>query len=377
MRTFSVEEDRTKRRSQARGGRSAGTVYDDAMPARVHVFEDYETEIEKRWWLRGVEETVDVPKSLSTQILNRRVFRAAETKDFDDLQGDQNQKLKAVIFNPVPGPPMGANTRLRFRYHLSGGDKFRVQIYSLTNEYHRKLELTGMKQDAWTTATVDMTQLRRPDGTGGPLSTDERIDDIQFYVEPAAKLLIDDIVLYEAGEKRMENRGSGIEGKEQGEERFPARIIFTGWFDTGNQGERHEWPGEFSIVPHEKPRTWKAAQSIVDKKTKQQVIRIDLRGPRPIGDVASLRFDYRRKAKGTVTVRLLNTYLGAVWTAKPIEVSGTEWTTCNLELGNDPRTHLVEPTVERPMQADHLEFIADGDGEFQIDDVLLYEKAKP
>lgn len=366
-RTLSVGASSAAKAEEKPRAAVPGLVDDDLMPARVHVFEDYETEIEKRWWLRGVEETVDVPKSLSAEILNRRVFRAAETKDFDDLQGDPNQKLKAVIFNPVPGPPMGANTRLRFRYHLSGGDKFRVQIYSLSNGYHRKLELSGMKQDAWTTATVDMTQLRRPDGSGGPLSADERIDDVQFYVEPAAKLLVDDIVLYEAATVQG--------GKEAEQERFPARIIFTGWFDTGKQGKGHEWPGEFTIVPHEKPRTWKAAQSVIDKKTKQQVIRVDLRGYRPIGDVASLRFDYRRKSKGTITVRLLNSSLGAAWTAKPVEVKSADWTTCNLQLGDDPHTHLVEPTIENPMQADQLEFVASGDGEFQIDDVLLYEKS--
>ena len=53
---------------------------------------------------------------------------------------------------------------------------------------------------------------RRPDGSGGPLAEDERIDDIQFYIDPRAELLIDDIVLYEAapdGEKRP----------------FPARVL--------------------------------------------------------------------------------------------------------------------------------------------------------
>ena len=92
-----------------------------------------------------------------------------------------------------------------------------------------------------------MTQMRRPDGTGGPLAEDERIDDIQFYVDPRAELLIDDIVLYDAaadGEKRP----------------FPKRILFTGWFDTGKQGK--EWPGDFEIVNHEKPRTWKCARAV-------------------------------------------------------------------------------------------------------------------
>ncbi|NIP92380.1 MAG: hypothetical protein GWO24_02435, partial [Akkermansiaceae bacterium] len=96
-------------------------------------------------------------------------------------------------------------------------------------------------------ATVDLTEARRPDGSGGPLAADERIDDIQFYIEPSGDLLIDDIVLYEAADDDEPRP-------------FPARSIFTGWFDTGVQGK--EWPGEFEIVPHEKPRGWDAAKSV-------------------------------------------------------------------------------------------------------------------
>src|SRR5688572_23272818 len=90
------------------------------LPHRAHVFEDYETEIEKRWWLRGLPETNDVPLSLSTSVPNHRACLATGTKDFDDKMGDPAKNFKAVIFNPVPGPPMAANTRLSFRYRLRG-----------------------------------------------------------------------------------------------------------------------------------------------------------------------------------------------------------------------------------------------------------------
>ena len=44
--------------------------------------------------------------------------------------------------------------------------------------------------------------------------------DTQFYIDPRGKLLIDDVVLYEAAT--------------EGELRpFPRRVLFTGWFDTG------------------------------------------------------------------------------------------------------------------------------------------------
>ena len=113
---------------------------------------------------------------------------------------------------------MGSRTRLSFRYWLSGSDKLRAQIYSLTNNYHRRLELANLDQGHWQSADIDLTQARRPDGSGGPLAVDERIDDIQFYIDPGAELLIDDIVLYDASSDSAAT--------------LPRRVIFTGWFDT-------------------------------------------------------------------------------------------------------------------------------------------------
>ena len=60
-----------------------------------------------------------------------------------------------MIFNPVPGPPMGKNTRLSFRYWLKGSDTLRVQLYSLSNGYHRYLSIKNLPQGPWETATVD------------------------------------------------------------------------------------------------------------------------------------------------------------------------------------------------------------------------------
>ncbi|MBL7044848.1 MAG: nucleoside hydrolase, partial [Pirellulaceae bacterium] len=141
------------------------------LPHRVHVFEDYETEIERRWWLAGEPITENLPSG------STRAIRAMPCRNFDGKMGDFYRPYRAVIFNPVPGPPMGPCTRLGFRYHLTGTDRVRVQIYSLSNGYHRSLTLTGLSQGAWHSATVDLTEARRPDGSGGPLAKDERIDD--------------------------------------------------------------------------------------------------------------------------------------------------------------------------------------------------------
>ena len=113
--------------------------------------QDYETDIERRWWLSGKLETDNLPLG------SKRACRGVLSNDFDDLQGDPSAMYTAVIFNPVPGPPMGKNPRLSFRYKLKGTDTLRVQIYSLTRGYHRYLSLTRLPQDRWESATVDMT----------------------------------------------------------------------------------------------------------------------------------------------------------------------------------------------------------------------------
>ncbi len=259
-----------------------------AMPHRVHVAEDFDTDIERRWWMSGKPATDDLPPG------SRRAVRGVLTHDFDDLLMSSRRMYTAVIFNPVPGPPMGKRTRLSFRYWLRGTDAIRVQIYSLTNGYHRQLVIKNLPQGDWRQGAVDLTEARRPDGTGGPLGEGERIDDIQFYVDPDADLRIDDVVLYDAAppeEKRP----------------FPRRILFTGVFDTGKQGK--EWPGTFEIVP-EQGYFWRAARSVVDPKRGAPSIQLNLRGQRKLAKNIALSFRYQLTGADTLEVHLVNTQTG-------------------------------------------------------------------
>ena len=329
-------------------GNRSNLVEQGGFPSRVHVFEDYDTDIEKRWWMCGKLEEKDVPEG------GRRACRAVLTQDFDDRQGDRGVSYRAVIFNPVPGPPMGPNTRLSFRYKLHGTDTLRVQLYSLSNGYHRYLSLTGLKQDEWQSATVDMTQMRRPDRGGGHLAADERIDDIQFYIDPRAELLIDDVILYDLsadGEKRP----------------FPKRILFTGWFDTGKQGA--EWPGEFEIVSHRKPRTWKFARSIDDRATGDPKLVVDLRGPRRLAAATDLTFQYRATRGEGFRIELvdeLGNHSAKITTSPANETH--EWTgaTVRFKLPADERRERFVTAVR---------FLPPAGEVLEIDDLLLYEPA--
>jgi inosine-uridine nucleoside N-ribohydrolase len=323
-------------------GNVSTTVATGKRPNRVHCFEDYETDIEQRWWMSG-----KVEKGPSG-----RICRSVLTQDFDDLQGDMQTMYAAVIFNPVPGPPMGKQPRLNFRYRLEGTDTLRIQIYSLTNGYHRYLSLKGLPQGRWETATVDMTQVRRPDGSGGPLAENERIDDVQFYVDPRAEVLIDDFVLYDAA-------------REDETRPFPKSIQYTGWFDTGKQGK--EWPGTFDIV-EDNDFFWKAAKSVPNAEG-QPAIRLSLRDERALGQHTELFFRYRLTGDGPVRVRLSNRHSKAAWEIelKDLKAGQVAMETAALFDKDGP------PAGQK---VDALEFLPPKGTELLVDDVLLYEPGK-
>ena len=372
------------------------------MPNRVHAFEDYETDIEKRWWLAGrttatpagVEilpeqcrinavQVQDVSATLGTffgvtkapdsamirdalllkirnaqgqmvpvrdlvkvQEPGQRALRGVLTQDFDDRQGEMKTLYTGVVFNPVPGPPMGKRPHLSFRYFLKGADTLRVQIYSLTNGYHRCLTLTGLPQGKWQDGNVNMQDSRKPDGTGGPLSENERIDDIQFYADPRAELLIDDIVLYD----------TAVEGEKRP---FPRRILFTGLFDTGKQGK--EWPGEFAIATNE-GFFGNAAKSVPcpDDKAKAW-IKLGVRGDRPVGAVTNLFFRY--KIEGANSARLLVS-------AEPKSVES------DLELKQGSWNNIDVPVLTGGTSVRALTFRVPAAARLWIDDLLLYEPGK-
>jgi purine nucleosidase len=314
-------------------------IPNDVMPNRVHAFEDFETDIEKRWWMSGKAETKIVPPG------STRSCRGVLTQDFDDRMGNTKTMYNAVVFNPVPGPPMGKQPRLKFRYWLKGTDTMRVQIYSLTNGYHRCLRLKGLPQEQWQWGTVDMTEVRKPDGSGGPLSENERIDDIQFYVDPRAEVIIDSMVLYDAPvaeEKRP----------------FPGRILFTGIFDTGKQGK--EWPGTFDI--DKDGYFWKAAKSVSDSVKGQEKIAVDLRGPRPVGKETRLFFRYHLQGADKMEVRVVDAVGKKSFTVELKSLKKGQWAEIDVLIPGPQVGNFVR-------QVDM--FVPKG-AKLRVDDLLLY-----
>ncbi|HMF16215.1 MAG TPA: nucleoside hydrolase [Gemmataceae bacterium] len=321
----------------------AQIIAQGGFPHRVHVAEDFENDIERRWWMSGKAESKNLPGG------SKRACRGVLTHDFDDLLGNPKAMYTAVIFNPVPGPPMGKHPRLTFKYWLKGTDTLRVQIYSLTNGYHRHLVLTGLPQGKWQSSTVDMRAARRPDGTGGPLSENERIDDIQFYTDPTAELIIDDIVLFDAsGEKKP----------------FPKRIHFTGWFDSGKQGK--EWPGTFEIAANQ-GFFWHAARSVKQPDTDASWIRLHLRGPRLLGEKTHLFFRYRLSGANAMQIALVKSKINVSHAVSMKGLTTEKWAEAVVDFTTASRPPRSGDSV------DEIHFLLPAGAELLIDDLLLYE----
>ena len=235
--------------------------------------------------MSGKEELKDLPPG------SKRACRAVLTQDFDDLQGDVKTMYRAVIFNPVPGPPMGPNTRLSFKYKLHGTSTLRVQLYSLTNGYHRYLSVSDLPQDKWEEGTVDMTQMRRPDGSGGPLSADERIDDIQFYIDPRA--ISSSTTWYSATPPLKTKNALSPSTSSSPAGSTPASKARNGQARSRSPCMTSRGHGNMPNQSRAKRRS----------KTEAEV-RLRLRGERPLGKECELKFLYHLEGKGPVDVVL-------------------------------------------------------------------------
>jgi hypothetical protein len=105
-----------------------------------------------------------------------------------------------------PHRTLGGHTKLRFRYHLSGASALSVGIFDVTDRVYRRVQLKELPRDAWNFAYVDLTaDAKRDDGKESPLATGHRVSDLFFQVAPQegqeARLLIDEVCLYDAGQK--------------------------------------------------------------------------------------------------------------------------------------------------------------------------------
>ena len=203
----------------------------------------------RRWWLRGKEENEGRARREQAEpagpVPSRRLRRQAGTPK-------PSTKRSSSTRSPAR---RWASTRLSFRYKLQRHRHAARAALQPDQQLPPLSVAEGLAQDQW------------QDGYGGhdadaparrhrrAAAADERIDDIQFYVDPRAELLIDDIVLYDAA----------AEGREAA---VPEAHRSSPAGSTPASRERSgRAPSKSS--PHDKPRTWKCASVSSQRRVRQ------------------------------------------------------------------------------------------------------------
>jgi hypothetical protein len=163
----------------------------EPFPNRVIYLAAFDTGPQERYW-PGAFELVEEGAPPGSYW---RVARAVP---------QENGKGKWIRLQIDPTQPVGAHTKLRFRYFLKGASRMTVQIFDLTDMDNRHIRLDGLQQGAWNTIYLDFTRdARRNDGTDTPFAAGHRVDDLFFFLEPDGaeplELYIDEVVLFDAG----------------------------------------------------------------------------------------------------------------------------------------------------------------------------------
>jgi hypothetical protein len=163
----------------------------EPFPQRVIYLSAFDTGPKDQYWpgdFQIVEENLPADS-------HWRVARAVSRKEG---QG----KLVSLPINPVK--PVGAHTKMRFRYYLKGTKRMTAQIFDATVMDNRHIHLRDLTTNSWQTLYLDFTRdSRRNDGSAEPFQAGNMVDDLFFFVVPdgaePVELLIDEVVLFDAG----------------------------------------------------------------------------------------------------------------------------------------------------------------------------------
>jgi hypothetical protein len=115
----------------------------------------------------------------------------------------QETRGKWIRLEIRPPRPVGAHTKLRFRYFLKGTSAMTVQVFDATDGDNRHLHMKGLKPGAWQWAILDFTKdAKRNDGNDTPFAAGHKVDDLFFLVRPEGdsevQLYVDEVTLFDA-----------------------------------------------------------------------------------------------------------------------------------------------------------------------------------
>ena len=161
----------------------------EPFPNRVMFLAAFDTGPKEKYW-PGDFEIAEQPPAGS----NWRAAKSVRRKD---------GKAMTVRLQIEPPRPVGAHTKLRFRYHLTGASAMTVQIFDATVQDNRHMNLRDLKTNGWTTTYVDFTRdSRRNDATRDTFRAGNKVDDLFFFVTPETgrepTLFVDEVVLFDA-----------------------------------------------------------------------------------------------------------------------------------------------------------------------------------
>jgi len=166
----------------------------EPFPNRVIFLAAFDTGPKEKYW-PGEFDLAEQPPAGAFWRAARSVTRKDGKGQFTRLQIE-------------PPRPVGAHTKLRFRYHLAGTNAMTVQIFDATVQDNRHVNLRDLKQNEWTTLYVDFSRdSRRNDGTSNsPIPAGNLVDDIFFFLPPESaaqtRLFVDEVVLFDASPGR-------------------------------------------------------------------------------------------------------------------------------------------------------------------------------
>lgn len=316
-------------------------------------------------------------------------FGPAETKSLPAYPGNATalgvsekpyKSVSALMtgINPVPGPCMGKVNSMYARYLLKGATEATFQHFSLSSNDNNHIRVSGLTEGAWSEMTINFSRDgRRNDGKPGvPFKEGERMDDLKVFVGKPGdgkdyELLLDDVIFF-ADDPALP----------ADPEPFPNRVIFLAAFDTGiGPKERSKyWPGEFEIVTQAAPagRYWGVARAVARKDVKGKWIRLVIDPPRPVGERTKLRFRYHLTGATSLTAQIFDLTDNDNRHVKLTDLKSGEWTFVHVDFTKDGRKNDGKQT---PFAAGHkvddLFFFVEGDAELHVDEVTLYDAARP
>jgi len=309
-------------------------------------------------------------------------FGTAETQNIPRYPGNvtamrshasQKYSSRYVGINPVPGPRMGEINKVYFRYYLEGTTDAQVQHFNLSENDNHHIRVSGLTEGKWSQVTLNFTaHSKRNDGSPGAMKKGDRMDDLKVFLGRFGdgrqyEMVLDDVIFFAEDPAVPPDP-----------EPFPNRVIYLAAFDTGEKDKY--WPGSFEIVDRRLPADsyWRVARAVPHKNPPNKWIRLQIKPPKPVGEVTKLRFRYHLTGTSRMTVQIFDLTDMDNRHIRLGELTQGAWRTASLNFTRDAkRNDGTDTPFATGHVVDDIFFFVNPDGEqdveLLIDEVVLYD----